>query len=179
VTTKSLEDLLLETHRAIDLIDNGCLLAEFAGRVSYCHSLLDDAMAEVIELKKALWNKVQIIAAAQIELRGEQCSVDRGSHPLIDEIRQHRALLEVSAGEALKEAHLAVKRLMLYEPEDTDESAAHAALDAAVAAAVREEREKSGHVKACYCHHVCGGGYFYGCDGTKHPYTDPRCEVKE
>jgi hypothetical protein len=57
-----------------------------------------------------------------------------------------RALLEVSAGEALREAHN--KLIRAADPARMDshhrqefELEAHAALDAAVAAAVREERE--------------------------------------
>lgn len=93
-----------------------------------------------------------------------------------------RALLEVSAGEVLREAHNACRcggrQLVLSQAEPPFQmecDGLHAALDAAVAAAVREEREKRGHVKGCYCHHICGGGAFLWCDGTKHPYTDPRC----
>jgi hypothetical protein len=67
-----------------------------------------------------------------------QCSSGRAA------IARLRALLEVSAGEALRSAHEAIKRIEpIYRKGWTIVGTrdAHAALDAAVAAAVRGERE--------------------------------------
>jgi hypothetical protein len=90
-------------------------------------------------------------------------------------------LQEVSAGEALREAHNACRcggrQLVLSQAEPPFQmecDGLHAALDAAVAAAVREERSRRGHVKQCRCHEQC-----LKITCNVHPYTDPRCEVKE
>jgi len=139
-----------------------------------------DKLAQGCSHAHECWNRVEVAILDAIEGKDMMSVSERK--------------LEVSAGEALREAHQSIWHVVnSISLKDKESMAFHAqvALAAAVAAARREEREKLGHVRNCECHvyescqipDCCGWlsnrGRMCGTAKAQHVDADPRCEVKE